>query len=162
MKTPNTIYNNATVTRERCNQLNDHKSVVIWFTGLSGSGKSTLAHLVEEELYTLDCRTFVLDGDYVYRWLHERQDVGYLVYESDFVKGNLSLSELLKELVSNYSAVSQSSYIFVTGRHGINDVLRKLLVMIDETSLLWGDVGSIRNIGRISRIRNHFKCGIKL
>lgn len=51
MKTPNTIYHNATATRERCNQLNGHKSVVIWFTGLSGSGKSTLAHSVEEELY---------------------------------------------------------------------------------------------------------------
>ena len=65
MKTPNTIYHNATVTRKRRNQLNDHKSAVIWFTGLSGSGKSTLAHSVEEELHNLDCRTFVLDGDNV-------------------------------------------------------------------------------------------------
>jgi adenylylsulfate kinase len=65
MKTPNTIYHNAAVTRERRNQLNDHKSVVIWFTGLSGSGKSTLAHSVEEVLYKLNCRTFVLDGDNV-------------------------------------------------------------------------------------------------
>ena len=65
MKTPNTIYHNATVTRERRNQLNEHKSVVIWFTGLSGSGKSTLAHSVEEELHNLGCRTYVLDGDNV-------------------------------------------------------------------------------------------------
>jgi adenylylsulfate kinase len=65
MKTPNTIYHNATVTRDRRNQLNGHKSAVIWFTGLSGSGKSTLAHCVEEELHNLDCRTFVLDGDNV-------------------------------------------------------------------------------------------------
>ena len=65
MKTPNTIYHNATVTRERRNQLNGHKSVVIWFTGLSGSGKSTLAHSVEEKLHNLGCRTYVLDGDNV-------------------------------------------------------------------------------------------------
>jgi adenylylsulfate kinase len=65
MQTPNTVYHNATVTRERRNQLNKHKSAVIWFTGLSGSGKSTLAHSVEEELYKLACRTFVLDGDNV-------------------------------------------------------------------------------------------------
>jgi adenylylsulfate kinase len=65
MKTPNIIYHNATVTRKRRNQLNGHKSVVIWFTGLSGSGKSTLAHSVEEELHNLGCRTFVLDGDNV-------------------------------------------------------------------------------------------------
>ena len=65
MKTTNTICHNATVTREKRNQLNGHKSVVIWFTGLSGSGKSTLAHSIEEELYKLSCRTFVLDGDNV-------------------------------------------------------------------------------------------------
>jgi len=50
MKNPNIVYHNATVTRERRNKLNNHKSIIIWFTGLSGSGKSTLAHLVEEEL----------------------------------------------------------------------------------------------------------------
>jgi len=65
MKTPNTVYHNATVTREGRNQLNGHKSVVIWFTGLSGSGKSTLAHSVEEKLHNLGCRTYVLDGDNV-------------------------------------------------------------------------------------------------
>jgi adenylylsulfate kinase len=42
MKTPNTIYHSATVTRERRNQLNSHKSVVIWFTSLSESAQSTL------------------------------------------------------------------------------------------------------------------------
>jgi len=65
MKTTNTIYHNATVTRQRREKLNNHKSVVIWFTGLSGSGKSTLAHSVEEKLHKLACRTFVLDEDNV-------------------------------------------------------------------------------------------------
>ena len=74
MKTPNTIYHNATVTRERRNQLNGHKSVVIWFTGLSGSGKSTLAHSVEEELHQLNCRTFVLDGDNIRHGLSSNLD----------------------------------------------------------------------------------------
>jgi len=61
MKTPNTIYHNATVTRQRREKMNNHKSVVIWYTGLSGSGKSTLAHSVEEELHKLACSSFVLD-----------------------------------------------------------------------------------------------------
>ena len=55
MKTPNTIYQNATVTRERRNKINNHNSLIIWFTGLSGSGKSTLANSVEEELHNLYC-----------------------------------------------------------------------------------------------------------
>ena len=65
MKNTNIIYHAASVTRERRNQLNNHKSVVIWFTGLSGSGKSTLAHSVEEVLFSKGCKTFVLDGDNV-------------------------------------------------------------------------------------------------
>ncbi len=31
--------------------LNDHKSAILWITGLSCSGKSTLAYKVEEELF---------------------------------------------------------------------------------------------------------------
>ena len=41
---------------------NNHKSVVLWFTGLSGIGKSTLAHAAEEELHKISCRTMALDG----------------------------------------------------------------------------------------------------
>ena len=65
MKSTNIIYHLATVTRERRNQLNKHKSVVLWFTGLSGSGKSTMSHALEERLFNKGCRTFVLDGDNV-------------------------------------------------------------------------------------------------
>ena len=65
MKNTNIIYHAASVNRERRNQLNNHKSVVIWFTGLSGSGKSTLAHSVEEVLFSKGCKTYVLDGDNV-------------------------------------------------------------------------------------------------
>jgi len=57
------IWHHATVTRERRNQQNNHKSVVLWFTGFSGSGKSTLAHAIEEQLHQQGCKTFVLDGD---------------------------------------------------------------------------------------------------
>ena len=61
----NIVWHHATVTRERRNQQNSHKSAVIWFTGLSGSGKSTLAHAVEELLHQKGCKTFVMDGDNV-------------------------------------------------------------------------------------------------
>ena len=61
----NIIWHHATITRSRREQMNRHKSVILWFTGLSGAGKSTIAHAVEEQLYQLNCRTFVLDGDNV-------------------------------------------------------------------------------------------------
>ena len=64
-KSSNTVWHNATVTRERREELNGHKSSILWFTGLSGSGKSTVAHSVEEKLHQLGCKTFVFDGDNV-------------------------------------------------------------------------------------------------
>ncbi len=64
-KSDNVVWHHATVTRERRQQLNGHRSFVLWFTGLSGSGKSTLAHAVEERLHQMSCRTFVFDGDNV-------------------------------------------------------------------------------------------------
>ncbi len=64
-KSSNTVWHHATVTRERRQAQNNHKSLILWFTGLSGSGKSTLAHATEEKLHQMGCRTFVFDGDNV-------------------------------------------------------------------------------------------------
>ena len=74
MKSTNVIYHQASVTRDRRNKLNNHKSVVIWFTGLSGSGKSTLAHVLEEKLFNENCITYVLDGDNVRHGLNSNLD----------------------------------------------------------------------------------------
>ena len=106
MKTPNTIYHNATVTRERRNQLNDHKSVVIWFTGLSGSGKSTLAHSVEEELHNLDCRTFVLDGDNVRHGLSSN-----LSFSDDDRKENIRRIGEAAKLMMESGVIAMTAFI---------------------------------------------------
>jgi adenylylsulfate kinase len=53
------------VDRAKRQELNDHKSFVLWFTGLSGAGKSTLANAVEARLHDMSCRSFVFDGDNV-------------------------------------------------------------------------------------------------
>jgi adenylylsulfate kinase len=74
MKSSNIIYHQASVTRQRRNKLNNHRSIVLWFTGLSGSGKSTLAHALEEKLFQKGCRTFVLDGDNVRHGLNSNLD----------------------------------------------------------------------------------------
>lgn len=59
----NVFWHEATVTRARREQLNGHRGVVVWLTGLSGAGKSTIAHRVEEDLHRSGCRTYTLDGD---------------------------------------------------------------------------------------------------
>jgi adenylylsulfate kinase len=65
LRSTNTVWHRAAVSRDMRERLNGHRSAVVWFTGLSGSGKSTIAHAVEERLHAAGCRTFVFDGDNV-------------------------------------------------------------------------------------------------
>jgi len=61
----NIVWHMATVTRQRREEANRHRSMALWFTGLSGAGKSTLAHAVEERLFSMGAHTYVFDGDNV-------------------------------------------------------------------------------------------------
>jgi len=97
MKSSNIIYHQATVTRQRRNKLNEHRSVVLWFTGLSGSGKSTLAHALEEKLFQKGCRTFVLDGDNVRYGLNSNLDFS----ESDRTENIRRISEVSKLMLES-------------------------------------------------------------
>ena len=124
MKTPNTIYHNATVTQEKRNQLNGHKSVVIWFTGLSGSGKSTLAHSVEEELYKLSCRTFVLDGDNVRHGLSSN-----LTFSDDDRKENIRRIGEAAKLMMESGVITMTA--FISPFREDRDLVRKLLSQDD-------------------------------
>jgi len=61
----NIVWHKAVVKRGMRQEQNNHKSFILWFTGLSGAGKSTLAHRLEDILYQRGCRTYVFDGDNV-------------------------------------------------------------------------------------------------
>ena len=124
MKTPNTIYHNAIVTRERRNQLNGHKSVVIWFTGLSGSGKSTLAHSVEEELYRLNCRAFVLDGDNVRHGLSSN-----LTFSDDDRKENIRRIGEAAKLMMEAGVIAITAFISPFNKD--RNLVRQLLLQGD-------------------------------
>ncbi|PLR96831.1 adenylyl-sulfate kinase [Bacillus sp. T33-2] len=52
-------------------RLNQHKSCVLWFTGMSGSGKSSIANEVDRRLYSLGKRSYVLDGDNIRHGLNK-------------------------------------------------------------------------------------------
>ena len=122
MKTPNTIYHNATVTQKRRNQLNKHKSVVIWLTGLSGSGKSTLAHSVEEALYELGCRTFVLDGDNIRHGLSSN-----LTFSNDDRKENIRRIGEVTKLMTEAGVIAMTAFIspFKEDRNFVRQLLPK-------------------------------------
>ncbi len=102
----NTVWHSATITRAHRERLNVHHSAVLWFTGLSGSGKSTLAHAVEDKLYQLSCRTFVLDGDNVRQGLCS--DLGFSV--QDRSENIRRISEAAKLLVES-GVIAMTAFI---------------------------------------------------
>ncbi len=67
----NIIRHNYHVTKQQRQQLNNHQSFLIWFTGLSGSGKSTLANALEERLYEKGIKTYALDGDNIRKGINK-------------------------------------------------------------------------------------------
>lgn len=69
-KSTNIVWHDSKVTKEGRQRLNNHKSAVIWFTGLSGSGKSTVSVELEKELHTIGIHTYRLDGDNVRQGLN--------------------------------------------------------------------------------------------
>lgn len=74
MTTKNIIRQDYKITKKDRQQLNGHKPLIAWFTGLSGSGKSTLAGLVEEHLFEMGVRTYLLDGDNIRHGLNSNVD----------------------------------------------------------------------------------------
>lgn len=71
MNATNITWHENNVRKEDRQQLNGHKSAVLWFTGLSGAGKSSLSVMVEKELFERGIRTFVLDGDNIRHGLNK-------------------------------------------------------------------------------------------
>lgn len=75
MPSKNLVSPDLEVTKKRRQDLNNHRSMILWFTGLSGSGKSTLANEVEKLLYQRKIRSYVLDGDNIRQGLNK--DLGF-------------------------------------------------------------------------------------
>jgi adenylylsulfate kinase len=72
----NIVWHSMNTTKQDRQKTNQHKSYVLWFTGLSGSGKSTLANALEKELYLLNVRSYVLDGDNIRHGLNKNLGFG--------------------------------------------------------------------------------------
>jgi len=105
-KSTNVVWQETTITRELREKQTGHKGAVLWFTGLSGSGKSTLANAVEDRLYNMGVRTFVLDGDNVRHGLCS--DLGFS--DEDRTENIRRIGELAKLFLESGS-VSLTAFI---------------------------------------------------
>jgi len=88
----NIVLQEPTIYRKDRERMNEHRSAIVWFTGLSGSGKSTLAYSLEDILHENNVRTFVLDGDNIRNGLCK--DLGFS--KSDRVENIRRIGEVCK------------------------------------------------------------------
>ena len=66
MNTDNNIITHSFyINAQRRSELKNHRSMVLWFTGLSGSGKSTISDRLERLFFDAGIHTYLLDGDNV-------------------------------------------------------------------------------------------------
>lgn len=116
----NVVWHDASVTRVRREQLNGHRGVAVWFTGLSGSGKSTIAHLVEERLHQRGCRTYTLDGDNVRHGLCS--DLGFS--EQDRTENIRRIAEMVR-LFLDAGTIALTAFISPLREH--RELVRQLV-----------------------------------
>ena len=157
MKSPNVIYHQASVTRERRKQSNNHQSVVLWFTGLSGSGKSTLAHVLEEKLFKKGCKTFVLDGDNVRHGLNSNLD-----FSDDSRKENIRRIGEVAKLMLESGLIVMTAFIspFREDRAAVRNLISNIdfIEIYCKASLKTceeRDVKGLYKLARAGEIKNY-------
>jgi len=121
MTTSKNIYwHSATISRADREKLNGHKSAILWFTGLSGAGKSTLAHAVEDRLYQLGARTYVLDGDNIRHGLCK--DLGFS--DADRTENIRRIGEVAR-LITDSGVIALTAFIspFRSDRDAVRELV---------------------------------------
>ena len=118
-KSSNVVWEQSLITRHDRENLNGHRSFVLWFTGLSGSGKSTLAHAVEKKLFEMGCRTFVLDGDNVRQGLSSN-----LGFSEDDRKENIRRIGEAAKLMTEAGVITLTAFIspFIADREMVRSL----------------------------------------
>ena len=91
------VWHQASVSTEMRAKLLGQTPRCIWFTGLSGSGKSTVANALDNELYKLGVKSFLLDGDNVRHGLNK--DLG--MSENDRIENIRRIGEVAKLMVDS-------------------------------------------------------------
>ena len=91
----NIFEQNLAINKDLRHKLNNHKSKILWLTGLSGSGKSTIANELEKKLYERGIRTYVLDGDNIRHGLNK--DLGFT--DADRVENIRRIGEVAKLMI---------------------------------------------------------------
>jgi adenylylsulfate kinase len=118
----NIKWHHSVVTKDHRRQLNNHKSAVLWFTGLSGSGKSTISVKLEKELHNAGIRTFRLDGDNIRHGLNKN-----LGFSPEHRKENIRRIGEVSKLMVEAGLITLAAFIspYRKDRDEIRDLLEE-------------------------------------
>lgn len=129
----NIVWHSSTIKLEDRKKLLNQKPFVLWFTGLSASGKSTIANIVEQKLFKMKYKTYLLDGDNVRHGLNK--DLGF--DENSRVENIRRIGEVAK-LFNDSGLIVLTAFIspFVSDRKLVRDLFSEgyfLEVFIDSS-----------------------------
>ena len=129
----NIVWHNTTIKLEDRKEMLNQKPFVLWFTGLSASGKSTIANIVEQKLFKMKYKTYLLDGDNVRHGLNK--DLGF--DEKSRVENIRRIGEVAK-LFNDSGLIVLTAFIspFLSDRKLVRDLFPKrnfLEVFIDSS-----------------------------
>ena len=129
----NIVWHSSTIKLEDRKKLLNQKPFVLWFTGLSASGKSTIANIVEQKLFKMKYKTYLLDGDNVRHGLNK--DLGF--DENSRVENIRRIGEVAK-LFNDFGLIVLTAFIspFVSDRKLVRDLFSEgyfLEVFIDSS-----------------------------
>lgn len=116
----NITWHASEVTKKERQQRKNHKSAVIWFTGLSGSGKSTISVALEKALYDQQVHTYRLDGDNVRHGLNKN-----LGFSPEDRTENIRRIGEVSKLMVDAGLVTVTA--FISPYQADRDVVRELL-----------------------------------
>tara|TARA_B100001057_G_C22865261_1_gene956208 strand:- start:4810 stop:5412 length:603 start_codon:yes stop_codon:yes gene_type:complete len=128
----NVVWHKTTITNEDRKHQLKQRPFVLWFTGLSASGKSTIANIVEQKLFSLEYKTYLLDGDNVRHGLNK--DLSF--DEKSRVENIRRIGEVSK-LFNDAGIIALTAFIspFKSDRSLVRDLFEKgnfLEVFIDS------------------------------
>lgn len=116
----NITWHDSEVTKEDRQRQNDHKSAVIWFTGLSGSGKSTISVALEKALFEEGKHSYRLDGDNVRHGLNKN-----LGFSPEDRKENIRRIGEVSKLLVDAGTIAITAFIspYREDRDEVRDIL---------------------------------------
>lgn len=150
------VNNQYQITKVARQEKNEHRSFVLWLTGLSGSGKSTLANAIEVELFKQGIRTYVLDGDNLRLGLNK--DLGFS--SEDRIENIRRVAEVSKIMIDagmvvigafiSPTAKSRNQIENIVGKHNFIEVYVSTSIEVCENR----DVKGLYKKARSGEINN--------